>query len=68
MVGRRVVALSLVASLALAGCSGSDSPDVDVDVDDVPPTIGGINGPAVVDPSFDPFATVPSAPTPTDGG
>ena len=64
MVGRRVVALSLVASLALAGCSGSDSPDVD----DVPPTIGGINGPAVVDPSFDPFATVPSAPTPTDGG
>jgi|GEM_PF-2326217 len=66
MVGRRVVALSLVASFALAGCSGSDGPDVDVD--DVPPTIGGINGPAVVDPSFDPFATVPSAPTPTDGG
>ena len=66
MVGRRVVALSLVASLALAGCSGSDGPDVDVD--DVPSTIGGINGPAVVDPSFDPFATVPSAPTPTDGG
>jgi len=66
MVGRRVVALSLVASLALAGCSGSGGPDVDVD--DVPSTIGGINGPAVVDPSFDPFATVPSAPTPTDGG
>jgi len=66
MVGRRVVALSLVASLALVACSGSDDPDVDVD--DMPPTIGGINGPAVVDPSFDPFATVPSAPTPTDGG
>jgi len=70
MVGRRVVALSLVASLALAACSGSNGPDIgpDVDVDDAPPTIGGINGPAVVDPSFDPFATVPSAPTPTDGG
>ena len=72
MVGRRVAALSLVASLALAACSGSDGPDVDVDVDvdvdDAPSTIGGINGPAVVDPSFDPFATVPSAPTPTDGG
>ena len=66
MVGRRVVALSLMASLALVACSGSDDPDVDVD--DLPPTIGGINGPAVVDPSFDPFATVPSAPTPTDGG
>ena len=64
MVGRRVVALSLVASLALAACSGSDGPDVD----DAPPTIGGINGPAVVDPSFDPFATVPSGPSSTVGG
>ena len=68
MVGRRVVGLSLVAMLALAACSGSDGPDVGPDVDDAPSTIGGINGPAVVDPSFDPFATVPSAPTPTDGG
>ena len=61
-----MVALSLVASLALAACSGSDGPGPGVD--DAPPTIGGINGPAVVDPSFDPFATVPFAPTPTDGG
>ena len=66
MVGRRVVALSLVASLALVACSGSDSPDGDVD--DAPPMIGGINGPAVVDPSFDPFATVPSGPSSTVGG
>ena len=67
-----MVALSLVASLAFAACSGSDGPGPDVGpgpgVDDAPPTIGGINGPAVVDPSFDPFATVPFAPTPTDGG
>ena len=63
--GRRSVALSLVASLMLLGCSGSDGTDVD---DEQQPTLGGINGPAVVDPSFDPFATVTSAPTPTDGG
>ena len=63
-----MVALSLVASLALAACSGSDGPGPGPGVDDAPPTIGGINGPAVVDPSFDPFATVASAPTPTDGG
>ena len=63
-----MVALSLVASLALAACSGSDGPSPGPGVDDAPPTIGGINGPAVVDPSFDPFATVPFAPTPTDGG
>jgi hypothetical protein len=60
-----VVALSLVASLGLVACSGSDGNDVD---DEQPPTIGGINGPAVVDPSFDPFATDPAAPTDTDGG
>lgn len=62
---RRLVALSLVASLALLACSGSDGTDVD---DEQPPTIGEINGPAVVDPSFDPFATAPSAPSVTDGG
>jgi hypothetical protein len=46
----------------LASCTGSDGPD------DESPSIGGINGPAVVDPSFDPFATDPSAPPATDGG
>ncbi len=61
-----MVAVSVVASLALAACSGSDGTD-DVD-DEQPPAIGGINGPAVVDPSFDPFATDPSAPPVTDGG
>ena len=59
--GRRLVALNLVASLALLACSGSDD-------DQQSPTIGGINGPAVVDPSFDPFATDPSAPPATGGG
>jgi hypothetical protein len=58
-----VAALSVVTSLALVACSGSDGSD-----DDEQPTIGGINGPAVVDPSFDPFATDPSAPPATDGG
>jgi len=61
--GRRVVGLGVVAALALAACSGSDD-----GVDDDSPTIGGINGPAVVDPSFDPFVTDPSAPSVTDGG
>ena len=61
--GRRLVALSLVASLALLACTGSDDSD-----DQQSPTIGGINGPAVVDPSFDPFATDPSAPPATGGG
>jgi hypothetical protein len=56
------VAVGLVAVLLLLGCSGSD------DTDDDSPTIGGINGPAVVDPSFDPFATDPSAPPVTEGG
>jgi hypothetical protein len=51
----------MVVSVVLLGCSGSG------DTDD-PPSIGGINGPAVVDPSFDPFATDPSSPPVTDGG
>ena len=50
-----------MALLGSVACSGSD------DGDDSP-TIGGINGPAEVDPSFDPFATDPSAPPDTDGG
>ncbi len=54
--------MSVTAVLALAACSGSD------DDDDDSPSIGGINGPAVVDPSFDPFVTDPSAPPVTDGG
>jgi hypothetical protein len=54
-----VVSILLVAA---ASCTGSDQSD------DESPSIGGINGPAVVDPSFDPFATDPSAPPATDGG
>jgi hypothetical protein len=59
---RRTIAVSVVTFLVLAGCSGSDETDDDT------PVIGGINGPAVVDPSFDPFATDPSAPPVTTGG
>lgn len=56
-------AVVCVAALAgLVACSDSDG------TDDESPSIGGINGPAVVDPSFDPFATDPSAPPATDGG
>ena len=72
---RRSIVLGLAVSLLFVACSGSDGTDVD---DEQPSStvpaagangaIGGINGPAVVDPSFDPFATVPSAPTSTDGG
>jgi hypothetical protein len=54
----------VVVPLALVACSGSDG----TEDDEQPPTLGGINGPAVVDPSFDPFATDPSAPAVTDGG
>jgi hypothetical protein len=67
-----LAALSFAAAAALGvgACSGSDGTD-EVD-DQVPPTtepaIGGINGPAVVDPSFDPFATDPSSPPVTSGG
>jgi hypothetical protein len=57
-----MIALGVAVSLVFVACSGSDGSD------DEPPSIGGINGPAVVDPSFDPFATDPSAPPATDGG
>jgi major membrane immunogen (membrane-anchored lipoprotein) len=50
-----MVALAVAASIVLAACSGSDQTDGTL-------PLGGINGPAVVDPSFDPFATDPSAP------
>ncbi len=66
--GRRSVGSGVVAVLVLvlAACTGSDgSEEID---DEQPPAIGGINGPAVVDPSFDPFATDPSAPPVTTGG
>ena len=58
-----VAALLIVAALGVTSCTGSDGGD-----EDETPTIGGINGPAVVDPSFDPFATDPSAPPTADGG
>ena len=53
---RRVLLVCLVVSLGFAGCTGSD------DTDDETPSIGRIDEPAVVDPSFDPFATDPSTP------
>jgi hypothetical protein len=57
----RLVALVVAASIVVAACTGSDGPDGTV-------PIGGINGPAEVDPSFDPFATDPPATPATDGG
>ncbi len=59
---RRALAATLLVTFAFAACTGSN------DGDPGSPSIGGINGPAVVDPSFDPFATDPSAPSLTDGG
>lgn len=54
---RRVLVAVIVAGGLLAGaCSSSDQPDE--------PGLDRIDGPARVDPSFDPFATVPA----TDGG
>ena len=57
-----MTAWCVVVLLGLTACSGSD------EVDDESPPIGGIDGPAVVDPSFDPFATDPSAPPATTRG
>ena len=48
---------------SVAACSGSDGGD-----DQQPPTLDRIDGPAQVDPSFDPFATDPSVPAQTVGG
>ncbi len=59
---RVVAAIALVGAVGVTSCTGSDG------TDNESPSIGGINGPAVVDPSFDPFATDPSAPPTTNGG
>jgi hypothetical protein len=48
----------VVALVGLVACSSAD------DGDDERPSIGGIDGPAVVDPSFDPFATDPQSTPP----
>lgn len=47
----------LVVIASVSACSESSQPDD-------PPVLDRIDGPARVDPSFDPFATVPA----TDGG
>ena len=52
----------LACGFGMSSCTSSDG------TDDQSPSIGGINGPAVVDPSFDPFATEPSAPPASGGG
>jgi hypothetical protein len=52
-----------VLLVSVTACSSSDGGD-----DQQPPTLDRIDGPAQVDPSFDPFATDPSAPAPTVGG
>jgi len=54
--------IPILPALVVTACSGSGG------TDEEPPSIGGINGPAVVDPSFDPFSTDPSAPPVTVGG
>jgi hypothetical protein len=60
--GAAALVIVMASPFGLTSCTGSDG------TDDESPSIGGINGPAVVDPSFDPFATDPSAPPATDGG
>lgn len=60
--GVTATVIVVVSAFGVTSCSGSDG------TDDESPSIGGINGPAVVDPSFDPFATDPSAPPVTDRG
>ncbi len=60
MVGVVVAAAAL--AVVVASCSDSSG--------DTPPVLDRIDGPAQVDPSFDPFATSTSSPAPTadDGG
>jgi hypothetical protein len=52
----RALAVVVVAVVVLAGCSDNDDP----------PGLDRIDGPARVDPSFDPFE--PTPPTTTPGG
>jgi len=56
--------MMLVAAMwgGLLACSASETP-----IDETP-TLDRIDGPAVVDPDFDPFATVASAPSTTARG
>jgi hypothetical protein len=56
------VGVVLILMVTATACTGSDRSD------DEPPSLDRIDGPAVVDPSFDPFATDPSAPPATVGG
>ena len=56
---RRVLFGLLGCALALSACSSADEPEG-------PPGLDRIDGPAQVDPSFDPFATTPPV-TVTDG-
>jgi len=55
---------SVVAAVAiLAACSGSDSPE---SPDTTTPGLDRIDGPAVVDPSYDPMRVDPSVPAVTE--
>lgn len=57
---RRLVLVAVAAAaISLTGCSTSSEPDG-------PPGLDRIDGPAQVDPSYDPFAT--TAPRVTDAG
>ncbi|MGB0113557.1 MAG: hypothetical protein WBP59_10085 [Ilumatobacteraceae bacterium] len=57
----RLFAATVSIVALLTACSSSGDPDP---ADD--PGIGGINGPAQVDPSYDPFDVEPSATTAPD--
>ncbi len=63
---RRVALAVAMVVLVLGACSGSDEPGEPGEPTD-PPALGGIDGPARVDPSFDPFATTPASGTEAGG-
>ncbi|HSL73680.1 MAG TPA: hypothetical protein VK853_04405 [Ilumatobacteraceae bacterium] len=50
--GAVIVTAIVTVIVAASACSGSSEPTG-------PPSLDRIDGPAVVDPSFDPFATIP---------